>query len=197
MRWVIASILITLLFVPVSHAQTPAPAQAPKPPELNAVLLAQEWVDRLNALDDWHITMDGKEEGIDKLVDHFMERLTPDALVEVPPYDEEQIGPVMLVGTQQVKQWVDRFAKTKVELLYLLKRQTEKAFEGERMVYSKVLPWGGLGVSFPIIAAYSQREDRRRFMEVGAVFIQYDPTGKIQRFRLIQSEKDEVLNLGR
>jgi hypothetical protein len=190
---VIVSILITLLFVSVSAAQTPAQTPAPaKPPVLDATLLAQEWVDRLNELDDWYITMDGKEEGIDRVVDRFMERLTPDALVEVPPHDPEQLGPVMLIGTKQVRQWVDKFARTHVELLYLLKRQTEKVFEGERMVYSKNLPWGGLGVSFPIIAAYSQREDRRRFTEVGAVFIQYDPTGKIQRFRLIQSEKDEV-----
>ena len=192
MRWVIVSILITLLSVSVFQAQTPT-QPPPAKPALDATLLAQEWVDRLNALDDWHITVDGKEEGVDPLVDRFMERLTPDALVEVPPHDEEQIGPVMLVGTKQVRQWADKFARSHVELRYLLKRQTEKEFEGELMVYTKTLPWGGLGVSFPIIAAYSMREDRRRFMDVGAVFIQYDPDGKIQRFRLIQSEKDEVL----
>ena len=194
MRRVIVSIFITLLSVSMSQAQTPAQPAAPARPALDPVLLAQEWVDRLNELDDWHITVDGKEEGVDKVVDRFMERLTPDALVEVPPHDEEQLGPVMLIGTKQVRQWVDKFARSHVELLYLLKRQTEKEFEGERMVYTKTLPWGGLGVSFPIVAAYSQREDRRRFTEVGAVFIQYDPNGKIQRFRLIQSEKDEVLD---
>jgi hypothetical protein len=192
MRWVIVSILITLLFVYVSQAQTPT-QPPPAKPALNPVLLAQEWVDRLNALDDWRISVDGKEEGVDQVVDRFMERLTPDALVEVPPHDEEQIGPVMLIGAKQVRQWVDKFARSHVELRYLLKRQTEKQFEGELMVYTKTLPWGGLGVSFPIIAAYSMREDRRRFMEVGVVFIQYDPDGKIQRFRLIQAEKDQVL----
>jgi hypothetical protein len=194
MRWVIVLTLITLLAVSLSQAQTAPPAQqAPAKPALDPKLLAQEWVDRLNELDNWRISVDGKEEGIDPLVDRFMERMTPDVLVEVPPHDEEQIGPVMLIGTKQVRQWVDKFARTNVELAYLLKRQTEKEIEGEQMVYSKTLPWGGLGVSFPIIAAYTNRYDRKQYMEVGAVFIQYNPEGKMQRFRLIQSEKDEIL----
>ncbi len=193
MRWVIVSILITLLSVSGSQAQTstePPPAE----PVLDPTLLGQEWVDRLNALGDWHITMDGREEGIDQVVDAFMEPLDPDVLVEVPPHDEKQIGPVMLIGTRQVRQWADKFARSNVEISYYLKRQTEKEVEGERMVYSKVLPWGGLGISFPIIADYAVREDRRRFMEVGAVFLQYGEDGKIQRFRLMQAEKEEVLD---
>ena len=63
------------------------------------------------------------------------------------------------------------------------------------MVYSKPLPWGGLGISFQVIAGYSLRKDRRRFMEPGAVFIQYREDGKIQRFRLLLTEKDEVIDI--
>lgn len=194
MRWLTISILITLLSVSAAPAQTPAATQPPPAkPALNPVLLGQAWVDRLNELDDWHLSFDGKEEGVNEVVDGFMALLAPDMLIEVPPYDEEQIGPVMLTGTNQVRQWVNKFARTQVSLNYTLKRQTEKAVEGELMVYSKQLPWGGLGVSFPIIADYSVRQDRRRFMEVGAVFLQFREDGKIQRFRLFLSEKEQVL----
>jgi hypothetical protein len=101
----------------------------------------------------------------------------------------------MLVGKAQVRKWMDKIARSLVSLNYIVKRQTEKEFEGEYMVYSKPLPWGGVGISFQIIAAYSLREDRRRFMEPGAVFIQYGEDGKIRRLRLLQTEKDQIINL--
>jgi hypothetical protein len=148
----------------------------------------------LNALDDWHLSVDGKEEGVDQVVDRMMELFTPDALAEVPPHDEEQLGPVMLVGSAQVRKWVEKIARSQVKINYIVKRQTEKEVEGEMMVYSKPLPWGGLGISFQIIAASSQRKDRRRFMEPGAVFLQYREDGKISRLRLLQTEKDEVID---
>ncbi len=37
------------------------------------------------------------------------------------------------------------------------------------------------------------RQDRSQFLEVGAVFVQYGEDGQIHRFRLIQSEKEKVL----
>ncbi|HYR84928.1 MAG TPA: hypothetical protein VE422_12680 [Terriglobia bacterium] len=183
MRRLIISTLITLLAAFELHAQA-----------LNPNQLAMNWVDRLNALDDWHISDDGKEEGVDAVVDRMMELFTPDVLAEVPPHDEEQLGPVMLVGSGQVRKWVDKLARTHVKLNYVIKRQTEKEVEGELMVYSKPLPWGGLGISFQIIAGYSLRKDRRRFMELGAVFIQFREDGKIQRFRLLLAEKDQVVD---
>ena len=192
MRWITVPILITLLSVSPSQAQTPA-EPPPAQPELDATFLGQEWVDRINTLDDWRISMDGREEGLDDVVDGFLELLAPDVLVEVPPHDENQIGPVMLIGTEQVRPWAEKFARTWVDVVYSLKRQTEKEIEGERMVYSKQLPWGGLGVSFPIFLDYLARADRRRFWEVGAVFIQYGEDGIIQRFRIFQTEKEEVI----
>jgi len=162
---------------------------------LNPNQLAVDWVDRLNALDDWHLSVDGKEVGVEPVVDRMMELFAPDVVAEVPPHDAEQLGPVMLVGSAQVRKWVDKLARSNVQLNYIIKRQTEKDFEGELMVYSKPLPWGGVGISFQIIAAYSSRRDRRRFMEPGAVFIQYREDGKIQRFRLLLTEKDEVIDI--
>ena len=197
MRRFIISTLITILAAFELQAQTPPqtpPQSTPAKPALNANQLAVEWVDRVNELDDWYLTVDGKEEGIDQVVDHMMELFAPDVLAEVPPHDEEQLGPVMLVGSGQVRKWVDKIAKSHVRINYIVKRQTEKEFEGELMVYSKPLPWGGLGVSFQIIAAYSLRKDRRRFMEPGAVFLQFREDGKIQRLRLLLAEKDEVID---
>jgi hypothetical protein len=186
--------LISILFALSIAFRFQAQPQAAKP-VLNPNQLAVEWVDRLNGLDDWHLSVDGKEEGVDQVVDHMMDLFTPDVLAEVPPHDEEQIGPVMLVGRDQLRKWVEKLARSHVKLNYIVKRQTEKEYEGELMVYSKPLPWGGLGISFQIIAAYSQRKDRRRFMEPGAVFIQYREDGKISRFRLLQTEKDEVIDI--
>jgi hypothetical protein len=184
------SILMTLFVASELQAQ-PQTAK----PVFNPNQLAMEWVDRLNALDDWHLSVNGKEEGVDQVVDRMMELFAADVIAEVPPHDEEQIGPVMLVGSAQVRKWVDKLARSNVQLNYIIKRQTEKEFEGELMVYSKALPWGGVGISFQIIAAYSLRKDRRRFMEPGAVFIQYREDGKIERFRLLLSEKDEVIDI--
>ena len=193
MRWVFIPISIALLFVNGTQAQTPTESEPAESVLNNPTQLGQQWVDQLNTLFDWHITMDGREEGVEEVVVGFLELLAPDVLVEVPPHDEKQIGPVMLIGTEQVRQWATKFARSHVEVVYSLKRQTENEIEGERMVYAKQLSWGGLGISFPIIADYHMRTDRRRFMEVGAVFIQYREDGKIQRFRLFQSEKAEVL----
>ena len=51
-----------------------------------------------------------------------------------------------------------------------------------------------LSIAFQVMASYTQREDRKRFFETGAAFIQYGEDGKIRRLRLILSEKDEVLD---
>jgi len=182
--------LIALLGAPEFQAEPQTARPVPNPNQL-----AVDWVDRLNALDDWHLSINGKEEGVDQLVDRMMELFAPDVVAEVPPHDAEQIGPVMLVGSAQVRKWVDKLARSNVQLNYIIKRQTEKDFEGELMVYSKPLPWGGVGISFQVIAAYSQRKDRRRFMEPGAVFLQYREDGKIQRMRVLLSEKDEVIDI--
>ena len=160
----------------------------------NVTQLAVDWVDRTEGLSNWYLTMDGKEDGANQVVDKMMELFAPDAIVQVPPHDPEQIGPVVLVGSAQVRKWVDKIAKSQVDIKYKIQRQTEQASDGEIMVHSKPLPWGGVSVAFQVLAAYSLREDRRRFLELGAVFIQYGVDGKIQRLRLLLTEKDEVLD---
>jgi len=188
----IISMLITLGTVFQFHAQAPPPQSTPPKPAIEPLKLAEDWINRLNALDDWQLSVEGKEVGRDELVDRMMELYAPDVIAEVPPHDEDQIGPVLLRGTANVKKWVDKISRTQVKLLYIQRRQTKKQFEGEKLVYAAPLPWGGVGISFEIIGAWSRRQDRRKFMAPGAVFLQYGADGKIERLRLYLAETAEV-----
>src|SRR5438309_5294494 len=138
MRRLFFSMLFLLVAAIPLHAQ--AGLDAPEQKQ------AEDFIKRLNALSDWYVSLDGKEEGVDKLVDSMMELYAPDALAEVPPYDHDQIGPVMLRGKENVRKWADRIARTQVRLLYYMRRQTDGPtgdFEGWRLVYTAKLPWGG------------------------------------------------------
>jgi hypothetical protein len=180
----------------LTEPQTAPQAAAGKPkPVLDPNLLADEWMKRMNALDDWQLSPEGKEVGLDGVVNSMMDLYTPDVLADVPPHDEEQIGSVMLRGTALLKQWVEKIARSQVRLNYIRTAQTMGEFNGVRPVFSTPLPWGGLGISFQIIGAWSMREDRlnKRFMAPGAVFIQYNEDGKIYRLRLYLTEITRVV----
>ena len=125
----------------------------------------------------------------------MMELYAPDAIAEVPPNDDDQIGPLMLRGSANIRKWADKISSTQVRILYVQKRQTQKQFEGEKLIYTTPLPWGGVGISFEIIGAWSRRADRRKFTGPGTVFLQVSPDGKIQRLRLYLSEISEVTAL--
>src|SRR5437867_5404406 len=188
---IVTSILITFWAAFEFQAQTP-PQTTPAKPALDPQKLAEEWLNRLNALDDWHLSVEGKEDGLDEVVNNMMQLYAPDVIAEVPPHDEDQIGPVMLRGSVNLRKWVEKIARTQVRLLYIQKRQTVGSFEGERLVYTTPLPWGGVGLSFQIIAAYSLRENRRKFTAPGMVVLQVGVDGKIKRLRLFLAETAEV-----
>ena len=189
-RWIFLT-LIALSAVFDLHAQGQA-AQAKPAVDINQ--LAINWVDQLNGLSNWYLTMDGKEDGVADAVDRMMNLLAPDVIAQVPPNDEEQIGPVRLVGKDHVRKWVEKIAKTQVQIKYKIQRQTEADADGELMVHSKPLPWGGVSVAFQVLGAYTSRETRIKYLELGAVFLQYGEDGKIHRIRLLLSEKAEVLD---
>lgn len=200
MRTLIMATLITFLVMSEVQAQN-LPQNLPqttpdKPkPALDPERLVDEWLKRLNALDDWRLTEDGKEEGIDEVVNSMMELYAPDVLADVPPHDEDQIGSVMLRGSALLRKWVDKIARTQVRLNYIRTAQTRKEFNGVQPLFTTQLPWGGLGISFQIIGAWSMREDRlnKRFMAPGAVFLQFDEDGKIYRLRLYLTEITRVV----
>src|SRR3989442_821303 len=180
---------------PPPAAQTPPPTAAAKPSGPDPLQLAEDWMTRLNNLSNWTLTFEGKEVGREDLVNKMMELYAPDVVAEVAPHDDEQIGPVILRGSANVRKWVDKISRTQVRLLYIQRRQTKKQFEGTKLIYSTPLPWGGVGMSFEIIAAWSRREDRRKFTGPGSVFLQYNADGKIDRLRFYVSEISEVTAL--
>src|SRR5438034_10538911 len=102
MRRLVFSLLIGLLAAIEAQAQAAA--------DLPEQKLAEEWIRRLNALDDWYLSVDGKEQGVEPLVNSMMDLYAPDVLAEVPPYDKDQIGPVMLRGKENVRICVERHA---------------------------------------------------------------------------------------
>src|SRR5436309_3056862 len=191
---IVISILIALWAVLEFQAQT-APQTADGKPVLDPAKLAEDWINRLNALSNWYLSVEGKEVGRDEVVNMMMELYAADVIAEVPPHDDDQIGPVMLRGSANLKKWVEKISRTQVKLLYIQRRQTKKQFEGTKLVYSTPLPWGGVGISFEIIAAWSRREDRRKFTGPGSVFLQYNAAGKIDRLRLYVGEIAEVTAL--
>lgn len=179
----------------VLSATLDLPAQNPpakEPVDINQ--LAINWVDQFNNLSKWYLSMDGKEDGVKAAVTGMMNLLAPDVIAQVPPHDEEQLGPVRLVGKDQVGLWLEKIAKTEVQINYKIQRQTEAEADGELMIHSKTLPWGGTSVAFQVLAAYTSRQTRTRYLELGAVFLQYGEDGKIHRIRLLLSEKNEVLD---
>jgi SnoaL-like domain len=192
MRKLIFFVFLTLLMVFEPQAQAP-PAQAPA--DTVQRNRADEWMKRLNALSDWRISLDGKEEGVDQRVDSMMELFASDVVAEVPPHDPDQIGLVMLRGSANVRKWVDEIARTQTRLTFDIARQTggpTAEYEGWQLVFSTPMPWGGTAIAFQIRGTWSMRENRRRFTAPGAVFLEYGADGKIHRLRLFLAETAEV-----
>ncbi len=162
--------MLLILFM-FSYAQTPATPDK----------LVDQWFIRLNALDDWYISYDGKEE-TDAVVDRFADLYDPDAFHQVGP-NENQIGPVVFHGRDGVKKWATDFAKTHVQLSYRVDYITrnEKTIQP---LYGVKPPWGGVGAAVEFTAVYTNREDRKRFAVPGSAFFLFDDAGKIQRVRI-------------
>jgi hypothetical protein len=161
--------------------------QAPVPPEK----LVDQWFIRLNALDDWYISYDGKEE-TEAVVERFAELYGPDAFHQVGP-NQNQIGPVVFHGHDGIKKWATDFAKTHVQLGYRVDYITrnEKTIQP---LYSIAPPWGGVGAAVEFTAVYTTREDRKRIAMPGSAFFLFDDSGMIQRVRIYML-RDEVMEI--
>jgi hypothetical protein len=164
-------------------------AGAPMKPEE----LVQEWFTRLNALDDWFITMDGKEEP-EAVVNRFVELYDPEALLFIGP-NENQIGTATYYRHEGIRKWADDFARKFVQLAYRPEVQTAKE-KTATLIHAIPMPWGGTAVSVEFVAFYGIRESRRRFVAPGAAFFQFSEAGKIQRLRLFVA-KDELYEVVR
>lgn len=159
----------------------------PRPEEL-----ANEWFIRLNELDDWYISFDGKEEN-DAVVNRFLELYAPDAFHQVGP-SENQIGSVLFSGKDAIRKWTNDFSKKYVALNYRVEYKTKKEMPIQPF-YTIRFPWGGTGASTQFEAIYTNREDRKQFVVPGAVFFIFDEAGKIQNLR-IYLLRDEAAEIG-
>ena len=180
-------VLTLAAFAPSSDAQTP-PQKSPavKPEEL-----ALEWFIRLNELDNWFISYDGKEEN-QAVVDRFLELYADDASHQVGP-SATQIGPVIFFGKDAIRKWADDFSRRYVALNYRIEYKTRKE-KPLQPFYLIQFPWGGTGASTQFEAIFTNREDRRQFVVPGAVFFMFDESGKIDSVRLylLQNEAAEI-----
>jgi hypothetical protein len=130
-----------------SQPQT-TPTQKPDKPAgetLNPELLVDQWFIRLNALDDWYISFDGKEE-TGEVVDRFVQLYSPAAFHQVGP-SENQIGPVVFHGPEGIRKWATDFAKKHVQLGYRIDFMTRNE-KPTQLVYSTKPPWGGTAAAF-------------------------------------------------
>jgi hypothetical protein len=175
----------------LSQATKPQPDKSEKP-ALDADKLVREWFRRLNALDDWWITFDGKEEP-EAVVEKMVELYAPDVLQFVDP-EPDQLGTVMLSGPAGIRKWADNFARTRVQLAYRLQDQTLKEMTAD-VIMTSVPPWGGLAAAVEFTAFYTERESRRRFFGPGVAVFQFNEEGKVRRLRFLvpKEHMQEVL----
>ena len=183
----IVLVLTLAAFAPPSDAQTPAQ----KSPAVKPEELALEWFIRLNELDNWFISDDGKEEN-QAVVDRFLELYADDASHQVGP-SATQIGPVIFFGKDAIRKWADDFSKRYVALNYRIEYKTRKE-KPLQPFYLIQFPWGGTGASTQFEAIFTNREDRRQFVVPGAVFFMFDESGKIDSVRiyLLRDETAEI-----
>jgi hypothetical protein len=176
-RWFLLLLLVSL---PLN-----ARSQAPK---LDPDKLVREWFRRLNALDDWFITVDGKED-YQGVVNQMVDLYATDAVQFQGP-GEDQIGTVPFSGREGIQKWAEDFARTHVQLAWRLQDQTVQEKTAD-LVLTTTPPWGGLAAAVEFTAFYGDRESRRRFFGPGIAVFQFNDTGKIRRLRIYQS-KEEV-----
>jgi hypothetical protein len=162
------------------EAQTPAP----KP---GADELADQWFVRLNDLDDWYISVDGREENT-TVVDRFVELYAADAYHQVGP-NENQIGQVVYHGKERIRKWADDFSKSYVQVAYrtIYVTQKEKTITPFYVIQT---PWGGNGAAVEFVAAYRNRQDRKTFTQPGAAFFMFDEAGKIKNVRIYMANNE-------
>jgi len=153
--------------------------------------LFHEWMNRVNALDDWFITMDGKEQP-EQVVDRVVDLYAPDAIQFVGP-NEKQIGVVTLSGLEAIRQWADNIARTRRQIAWRLVSRTLDEKTAALLVTRA--PWGGYSVAAEITFAFTDRFTDRRFQIPGMVLLDFGKEGKISRTRLylLKDEEEEIL----
>jgi hypothetical protein len=177
---------LALAVLPIGQSGVRAQPSPSKPEEL-----AAEWFIRLNELDDWFISVEGREEN-GAVVDRFLELYADDAFHQVGP-SANQIGPVLFHGKASIRRWADDFSKRYTALNYRIEYKTRKE-KPLQPFYVTQFPWGGTGASTQFEAIFTNRDDRRQFVVPAAVFFMFNEAGKIDSVRLylLRDETAEI-----
>jgi SnoaL-like protein len=178
---------ILLAFASVAAGQN---EPAVKPRETSGEQLFNEWLNKLNALDDWFISMDGKEQP-EQVIADLMGLYAPDAVQFVGP-NEKQIGLVTLSGLDAIRKWVDAQARTRRQIAWRVASRTMDEKTAALLVVPT--PWGGSSVAAEVTFAYTDRYSERRFQIPGMALVDFGKDGKIRRVRLylLKDEMEEI-----
>jgi hypothetical protein len=179
--------LVLSALVSLVAAQDQSPS---KPAEPSGDQLFNEWLNKLNGLDDWFISMDGKEQP-EQVVDALMRLYSPDAIQFVGP-NEKQMGLVTLSGVEAIQKWADEMARTRRQIAWRVVSRTLD--EKTAALLAVPAPWGGVSVSSEITFAFTDRYTDRRFQIPGTVLVDFGGDGKIRRVRLylLKDEMEEI-----
>jgi hypothetical protein len=176
-------------FCGVSLAQAPTNADGAPSKEQE---LVEEWFGRLNDLDDWFISMDGKEEN-QALVDKFLELFSPDVYMQVGP-STRQIGPVIYHGLEGIRKWANEFSRSYLDLNYRTHFKTRHESTVKPIHVFQIAATGETSVAVEFTGVYTVRRDRKRVWIPGAAFFIFDKDGKVQDLRLylLRDEAEET-----
>jgi hypothetical protein len=183
-----AMLLLFIASMGFTQQSTQPPKTAAEP--LRADRLVDEWFNRVNALDDWYISMVGKEQ-TEEVVDRVVDLYAADAMHFVGP-NEKQIGGATFSGKDGISKWADDVARNCRDVAW---RLVSRTFDEKTTSLSVTqAPWGGLSVAAELTFSYTDRDTNRRFMVPGAIFIDFKQDGKIRRLRLylVRDERQEI-----
>ncbi len=141
----------------VKAAEAPKPAPPAPNPELEkfkaqqeaiqkATEVAREWFRRLNALD-------GSEESVNR----FLEIHTADAVYTSGPRGEDQIGAVYFQGSDDVRKFAAKMAKSYSRIAYFIKQRTTDNLTAD-LVTGSMNPWGEVNIAVEFAGSINIKE---------------------------------------
>jgi hypothetical protein len=132
--------------------------------------IVKQWFDRMNAIGSG-------PEAVDALVALY----EPDALHITGP-TKDQRGTATYRGHEGLRVLFNRIASTEERLAYRIEIETARE-ESAQLMHTANGPWGGPAIAVQMVAAYTDKESRKRYAVPGAAFFQL-ANGKIHRARI-------------
>jgi hypothetical protein len=187
-RRLLVSMLVLIMSSSSAYPQAPTDATIRPSREQE---LVEEWFGRLNDLDDWWISMEGKEEN-EEVVRRFLELFSPDVYLQVGP-TARQLGPVVYHGLEGVRKWADNFSRSYQDLNYRTHYKTRNELT-VKPVHVFRMPTEETAVAVEFTGVHTVRHDRKRVWIPGAAFFLFDKEGRVQDLRLylLRDEAEET-----